>query len=290
MFINPFSEQDPDRRAIWDMLVDRDIRAFLRADWEMVDGDFVQEGFMGIHAGLLRNPDAWRLSFPDVNTYRDEWLRQAEAFKVFQWGEDIQSAMFRVTVLRDIEIKGCQAVAHKKFLGQIRKADGTAQSMDWQTLYYCRKAEGRWKISGFTGYMPHFFGIEQQDLPVRVPPHARQHKTAGPYSPVLEVALNKLVVVSGQAALDEAGKVVGKTIEEQTTCTMDHCRRLLSAAGSGLDQVFKVNVYLKQLEDWQRFNAVYRKYFTGTLPVRTAVRADLLMNLLVEIEMWAVKL
>lgn len=289
MYTNPFSEQDTDRHEIWNMLVDRDIRAFLQADWSVVASDFAEEGFIGIDAGRLGNPDAWKLGFPSLDAYRDEWLRQAEAFKTFRWGEDIEAAMFRVTVLRDIEIRDNTAVAHKKFFGRIQKADGSYQPMNWQTLYYCRKMNGGWKISGFTGYMPHFLGGEQPGSPIRVPDGASQHLTAGPYSPVLEADPAKLVVLSGQAALDMEGHVVGDTIEQQTARTMENCSRLLASAGSGLDHVFKVNVYLRHLEDWPRFNAIYRNYFTGTLPVRTAVQAELLMNLLVEIEMWAVK-
>ena len=48
-----------------------------------------------------------------------------------------------------------------------------------------------------------------------VPEGAKQHMTAGPYSPVLEVSnFKKLVLISGQAAVDMDGKVIGDTIEE----------------------------------------------------------------------------
>ncbi len=290
MNTNPFSEQDSDRRAIWDMLVHRDIMAFLQEDWSMVADDFVEDGFIGIDAGRIGNPDAWRLSFPTLKAYREEWLRQAGMFKTFTWGEDIEAAMFRVTVLRDIEIKENVAIVHKKFFGSIVKADGNMQPMNWQTLYYCRKINRVWKITGFTGYMPHFAGeISQPESLISLPQNASQHQTAGPYSPVLEIDPGKLVVLSGQAAIDANGNVVGSTIEEQTAYTMDNCLKQLKNAGCGFDNVFKVNVYLKNLEDWPRFNEIYRPYFTGKLPVRTALKAGLLMNLLLEIEMWAVK-
>ena len=42
---NPFPPGDPDRHAIWNMLVARDIDAFVAADWSMVAGDFVRDGF-----------------------------------------------------------------------------------------------------------------------------------------------------------------------------------------------------------------------------------------------------
>ena len=122
-----------------------------------------------------------------------------------------------------------------------------------------------------------------------MPDNASQHKTAGPYSPVLEINPNKLVVISGQAALDMEGNLIGDTIEEQSVATIENCRTQLSQAGCDLNDVFKVNVYLTDLKNWPRFNEVYRTFFDKPLPVRTAVGTDLIEGLLVEIEMWAVK-
>ena len=123
----------------------------------------------------------------------------------------------------------------------------------------------------------------------RVPAGAVQHKTAGPYSPVIEIDARKLVIVSGQVAVNLEGEVVGQTIEEQTRSTLDNCRRHLAAAGASLADVFKVNVYLSDLSEWERFNAVYEGIMPPPLPVRTAVQTILLPDYRVEIEMWAVK-
>ena len=122
-----------------------------------------------------------------------------------------------------------------------------------------------------------------------VPAGARQHVTAGPYSPVIEVDARRLVVLSGQVAVDIDGEVVGDTIEEQARATLDNCRRQLDVAGCDFGDVFKVNVYLADLADWARFNAVYEATFPQPLPVRTAVQAILMTGFRVEIEMWAVK-
>lgn len=123
----------------------------------------------------------------------------------------------------------------------------------------------------------------------QAPPNAAQHKTAGPYSPVLEIRCSRLVVISGQAALDMDGNVVGSTIEEQAAATLQNCRRQLESAGCSPADVFKVNVFMKDLADWGRFNAVYQKEFPQPYPVRTAVQAGLLPGLLVEVELWAAK-
>jgi 2-iminobutanoate/2-iminopropanoate deaminase len=121
------------------------------------------------------------------------------------------------------------------------------------------------------------------------PRNARQHVTAGPYSPVLEVDAHRLVVLSGQVAVDLEGKVTGTTIEEQTAATLRTCADHLAAAGCTLADVFKVNIYLSDLSDWTRFNTVYEELMEEPLPARTAIQAVLLPGFLVEIEMWAVK-
>jgi 2-iminobutanoate/2-iminopropanoate deaminase len=123
----------------------------------------------------------------------------------------------------------------------------------------------------------------------RRPEGAYQHVTAGPYSPVLEVDAQRLVVISGQVAVDLDGHVIGATIEEQTRATLRSCAAYLASAGCTLSDVFKVNIYLANLGHWARFNAVYQEVMPGPLPVRTVVQAILLPGYLVEIEMWAVK-
>ena len=149
---NPFAD-DADRAKIWEMLVERDIAAFVAADWGMVAGDFVEQGFLGIHAHKSPNPDAWTAAFPTLTEYRDEWLRQAKESADTKFAEPLAEAIHRATNLGQIDITGDTAIAHKKFDGTVKLADGSIDTLNWQTLYYCRKAAGRWKIAGFTGYM-----------------------------------------------------------------------------------------------------------------------------------------
>lgn len=285
-YVNPFPD-DPDRHAIWEMLVQRDITAFVHEDWSMVQEDFIAAEFMGIDAHKKRNPDFWTLKYPTLKSYENEWVRQAGLFKQSTDQSLAESALYAATQMRDIQINGSVAVAHKKFNGTVPGNDGREIQLLWQTLYRCRKVEGVWKITGFTGYLP--YTLEQANSNEIINPNSGQHKTAGPYSPVLEINTNKLVVISGQAAIDPEGNVVGDTIEEQTKVTMENCRKQLQAAGVTLNDVFKVNVYLTDLDLWPRFNEVYKAYFDDPLPARAAVGVNLLMTLLVEIEMWAVK-
>lgn len=157
-YLNPFPPEDSARHQIWEMLVPRDIDAFLAADWSMVSSDFVEDGFMGIDGRKETNPDRWHLAFPTLAAYRDEWLRQAQDFSKLAFAEDPRAAIFATTTLEVIDIEGDKALVRKKFDGGITRADGVRDIMAWQTLYYCRLHEGRWKISGFTGYLPNPMG------------------------------------------------------------------------------------------------------------------------------------
>jgi hypothetical protein len=151
---NPFPG-DPDRSAIWEMLVPRDIAAFVASDWQMVAGDFIAAGFTGLHAQTSRDPDDWTFAFPTLEAYRSEWLRQAADSAATRYAEDLESAIHRATRLERIDLAGDTAMARKKFDGTVRLADGRQDRLNWQTLYMCRRDAGRWKIAGFVGYMAH---------------------------------------------------------------------------------------------------------------------------------------
>lgn len=155
---NPFSKIDPDREQIWNMLVSRDIDAFVAADWSMVADDFIAEAFVGIDGKRHPNPDKWVLAFPTLDIYRDEWLRQAREFQAIEFVGDARAAIFQATHLEEIEINDDRAIAHKKFDGEILKADGTSDRLLWQTLYFCKRQNGVWKLTGFTGYLPNPMG------------------------------------------------------------------------------------------------------------------------------------
>lgn len=149
---NPFAG-DKDREQIWEMLVQRDIEAFVSQDWSLVADDFDETRFLGIHAHNDRDPDKWDAGFPTLANYRDEWLRQAAESAAVEYAEPLADGIFRATNLRVIDITGDVAVARKKFDGTIARKDGTVDRLNWQTLYFCRRDGARWKITGFVGYM-----------------------------------------------------------------------------------------------------------------------------------------
>ena len=155
---NPFSPEDKDRHEIWEKVVRVDIDAFLAEDWSLCQKDFIETYFIGIDAKYHDNPDHWKLSYPTLDAYRDDWLRQAKAFASASYAEDAREVLFRATTLADIEIIGDTALLHKKFDGSIQKIDGEVVPIVWQTLYKMKRIEGKWKISGFVGYMPYPMG------------------------------------------------------------------------------------------------------------------------------------
>ncbi|MFC5402776.1 Rid family detoxifying hydrolase [Cohnella soli] len=111
---------------------------------------------------------------------------------------------------------------------------------------------------------------------------AKASKGEGPYSQA--IAANGFVFVSGQGPLDpETDKVVEGTIEEQAVLTLNNVKAILEAAGCKMNDVVKVGVFLADMKDFDRFNAVYRTFFDRPLPARTCVEAGL-GDILVEID------
>jgi 2-iminobutanoate/2-iminopropanoate deaminase len=92
------------------------------------------------------------------------------------------------------------------------------------------------------------------------------------------------VFVSGQGPLDpQTGKIVGATIEEQTTRVLDNIQAILAAGGATMADVVKVTAHLSDLALFERYNRVYARYFPDPKPTRTTVGSQLL-GILVEID------
>jgi reactive intermediate/imine deaminase len=108
----------------------------------------------------------------------------------------------------------------------------------------------------------------------------------GPYSPAVKAG--GLVYVSGTLAQDASGGLVGKgDVGAQTRRIIERTREILTAAGSSLEQVVAVTVYLKSAGDFAAMNEAYRAFWPKDPPTRTTVVTDLLLDALVEISMVA---
>lgn len=108
----------------------------------------------------------------------------------------------------------------------------------------------------------------------------------GPYSQAVKA--NGLVFTSGQIAINPAsGNVEAVTIEEQTEQVCTNLKSVLEAAGSSLEKAVKTVCFLKNMDDFAAFNAVYGKYFTQK-PARSCVAVKQLpKDVLVEVEVIA---
>ncbi len=109
-------------------------------------------------------------------------------------------------------------------------------------------------------------------------------RAIGPYSQAVQVG--SWVFCSGQLGMDpETGRLVPGGIEAQTRQALTNLQHVLEAAGASLDNVVKVTVFLKNMDDFARMNAVYAEFFREPYPARAAVEvAALPKGALVEIE------
>jgi 2-iminobutanoate/2-iminopropanoate deaminase len=110
----------------------------------------------------------------------------------------------------------------------------------------------------------------------------------GPFSQAVKA--NGFVFVSGQVALDPATqKVIDGDVSAQTERTLMNVKAILEAAGSGLENVVRSGVYLRNMGDFAAMNAVYGRFFTADHPARTTIEVSRLpLDVLVEVDVVAV--
>jgi 2-iminobutanoate/2-iminopropanoate deaminase len=112
----------------------------------------------------------------------------------------------------------------------------------------------------------------------------------GSYSPATEVG--ELIFTSGQLPINgETNKIdYPESIEKQTQQSMENVKAILEDNNSSLDNIVKTTVYLNDIKDFANFDQVYKTYFSGEFPSRTAFEVGHLpMGALIEIEVVAQK-
>jgi 2-iminobutanoate/2-iminopropanoate deaminase len=113
--------------------------------------------------------------------------------------------------------------------------------------------------------------------------HPDKKVSTGAYS--AGVLIDGWLFISGQGPLDLATGVVSQgTIEEETRLTLHHVGKVLEAAGMTFDDVVKCACHLADINDFARFDQVYREFWTGILPARTTVQSGLGGGIKVEID------
>ncbi len=108
-----------------------------------------------------------------------------------------------------------------------------------------------------------------------------------PFSPC--VVVGNLVFVSGQASVDAQGQIVQDSFEGEFRRSLDNIRKVLAAAGCGLEHVVQTRNYVRDAADLAEFNRLYRETFAAPYPARTTITHCLPPTLKYEIEVVAVR-
>ncbi|MBR5318447.1 MAG: RidA family protein [Peptococcaceae bacterium] len=111
----------------------------------------------------------------------------------------------------------------------------------------------------------------------------------GPYSQA--ILAGDTLYVSGQIPVVPAtGAIVSDNVEEQARQVMENVKAVVEAAGLTLDHVVKTSVFIKNMDDFAKINAVYSEYFKENCPARACVEvARLPKDVQIEMEAIAVK-
>lgn len=111
-----------------------------------------------------------------------------------------------------------------------------------------------------------------QDLKLVTPPGAPT--PVGPYSPA--VVVGNLVFVSGQAGRNPTTREIAPDVEAQTEQTLRNIEAILQGAGSSLARVVRCGVFLVDIKEFGKMNAVYARVFGNHRPARTTVEVSAL--------------
>ena len=111
----------------------------------------------------------------------------------------------------------------------------------------------------------------------------------GPYSQGVD--LGNMVFTSGQLGIDMSTGALPEGVEAQAKCSLENIKSILAEAGLGMDNIIKTVVFIKDMNDFAKVNAIYSEYINGDiLPARSCVEvARLPKDALVEIEAIAVR-
>jgi 2-iminobutanoate/2-iminopropanoate deaminase len=94
-----------------------------------------------------------------------------------------------------------------------------------------------------------------------------------------------LIFVAGQVGVEPETGRIPSSFADQLKLVLNHIRKILESAGSSMDQVLKMTVFLKDRVYRTEYDEIFRTYFRGGFPARSTIVADLMREeFLVEIE------
>jgi len=95
-------------------------------------------------------------------------------------------------------------------------------------------------------------------------------RAIGPYSQA--VKYGDLLFVSGMLGMDpKSGEFAGPDIEKQAIQVLENLKAVIEAAGMSLQNVLKSTVFLKDMNDFAKFNEIYGRYFPAEPPARETI-------------------
>lgn len=109
----------------------------------------------------------------------------------------------------------------------------------------------------------------------------------GAYSQAVKV--NGMIFASGQLGIDpQTGNFAGEDFRSQAEQSLKNVKAIVEAAGSSMDKVVKVSVFMADMSDFAALNEIYAQYFSSPYPARSAVAVKTLpKGGLIEIEVIA---
>jgi len=98
-------------------------------------------------------------------------------------------------------------------------------------------------------------------------------KAIGPYSQ--GILYNNLIFTSGQIPLDvENNIIISKDFSEQVIQVLNNLKNLIESEGSTIEKIIKLNVYLTDLNNFDRLNEIFKDFFKINYPARSVVEVS----------------
>jgi len=130
--------------------------------------------------------------------------------------------------------------------------------------------------------------MQNDNLKIKIINSKKAPAAIGPYSQALVVG--EFVFCSGQIGIDPKTSNLVQGIENQTKQILENLKNILKEAGSSLDKVIKTTIFLTNINDFQKVNEIYGRYFSFHKPARSTVCvASLPKGALIEIEAIALR-
>lgn len=108
---------------------------------------------------------------------------------------------------------------------------------------------------------------------------SREYFATDPTLPFADAVLvdGRTLYISGRIGLVSGTRTVPESPEEEADLVMQDMQRVLAMAGMRMEHLVSVQIFASDVSLWERFNAVYRKYFSGQLPPRAFLGSGTLL-------------